>query len=263
MNGKARDVNKHIWMIGLLATVAIAGCSPSQSEKDTLPPAPPATMTDASAQVATTAVSATNGSTAAQVGATLKPLEIAEAGYSVVDGFYVEYAFVLRNPNSDFGVQYPAVRLTMRDKDGRVLSTAGPTFGRWLLPGETAAFAGEVRVGQSPAKIDFDVVDPGTKWKTASESKSAVLALKTGHLKIKKLAPGIAFTCDVENPNSAVVDDFAASIILRDKSGRIIAGLTGFGDELPPGSKQTFTVKSVHNVPKFATAEAFAQQWSE
>jgi hypothetical protein len=258
----AEYVGKRIWMIGLLATAMIAGCSPSQS--GTLRDAPASTTTAAASEAAANGAGPTPEPTVAQVGVKPKPLEIVESGYTIVDGPAVEYAFVLRNPNADFGVQYPAVRVTMRNKSGRVLSTATSTFGRWLRAGETASFAEQVSVnGEIPAKVDFAVVDPGAKWKSASESALMGYTLKTSHVTVKSANRGIAVSGQVENSNSVRIDDVALSAILRDKSGHIVGGFSGYMEEINPGVKQAFTVKSNHDVPKFAKVEMYAQQWSE
>jgi hypothetical protein len=252
-------VDKRIWLVGLLATVAIAGCSSNQSGSKT---AASGTFTPSTATVDATLTTKATETTA---GVKPKPLEIVESGYTIVPGPHAEYAFVLRNPNPTLGVEFPLVRVSMRDAAGRELNTADALFGRWLLPGETAVFAEEVAPkGNELAKVVFEVVDPGiqSKWKTASESQPMGHVLKTSHLKVNKTASGITFTGQVENRNSVGVDDFIVSVILRDKSGRIVAGYTSYMDEISAGEKQAFTVNSVRAVPKFATAEAYAQQWS-
>jgi hypothetical protein len=251
-------VDKRIWVIGLLATVLISGCSSSQS------------WTQAQMKARTAASPAGPNAaippTPVKFATKPKPLEIVESGYSV-DGALVNCAFVLRNPNSDFGVQFPVVRVTMRDAAGSVLSTADVTFRRWLMPSETTTLAQEAdAMGGAPARVDFEVVDPGSasKWRTASQAQAMGLGfLRTAGLKVVKTAPGITFTGLVENPNSKGVDDFIVSIVLRDKSGHIVAGYADTGMDLVAESKQIFTVKSVHDAPKYATAEAYAQPWGD
>jgi hypothetical protein len=275
------DVDKRIWMIGLLMAVAmIAGCSeaPSGTLADkpgmsTMTPVATTSTADASAATgastttaptATTGASAATTSTGTQVAGRPEPLEIVESGYSVTEGVGIDYAFRMRNPNLDFGVQYPAVRLTLRDKAGNVLATGDAKFNRWVMPGETAVLAKTLTYnGRRPARIDFDVVEPGAKWKTASESKSMALPLKTAHLKVKSSGSGIVFTGEAMNPNSAIVDDYAVCIVLRNKSGHIVAGYASYWDEIAPGARQAFIVKSAHAAPAYSTAEAFAQAWSE
>jgi hypothetical protein len=239
--------------------VVIAGCSSNQSGSKT---AASGTFTPNTSTVDATLTTRATGTTA---GVKPMPLEIVESGYTVVDGPRVEYAFVLRNPNPTLGVEFPLVRLSMRDAAGRELNTADAQFGRWLQPGETAFFADEaIPKANGLAKVVFEVVDPGlqSKWKTASESRPMGHVLKMSHLKTYKSASGITVTGQVENRNSVGVDDFIVSVILRDKSGHIVAGYTSYMDEISAGEKQAFTVNSAHAVPKFATVEVYAQQWS-
>ena len=279
-NGKVSDVDKRIWMIGVLVAVAmIAGCSeaPSGTLADkqglsTMTPVAATATADASATTGastTTAPSATTGGSAAttstgtQAGGRPKPLEIVESGFTVVQGVGIDYAFRLRNPNLNFGVQYPAVRLTLLDKSGKAIGTADAKFNRWIMPGETAVFAEELGLSRAPAKIDFAAIEPGAKWKSASESKSMALPLKVAHLKTASSGSGVVFTGEVVNPNSTIVDDFDIAITLRDKSGHIVGGFAGRGDEIQPGSSEKFVIKSVGAAPKYSTIEAYAQQWSE
>jgi eukaryotic-like serine/threonine-protein kinase len=252
-------VDKRIWMIGLLATLLIAGCSSSQS------------WTQAQMKARTASASAgPNASvqpTATKFATKPKPLEIVESGYSVVDGAHLQYAFVLRNPNSDFGVQFPVVRVTMRDAAGSVLSTTDVTFRRWLMPSETTTLAQQADVnGVAPARVDFAVVDPGaaSKWRTPGQALPMGLGfLRTAGLKVGRTASGVVFKGLVENPNSKGVDDFIVSVVLRDKSGHIVAGYAGTGMDLDAGSKQIFTIESPHDAPAYATAEAYAQPWGD
>jgi hypothetical protein len=257
--GKEKDVDKRIWMIGLLATVLIAGCSSSQSW----------TQAEMKARTA----SASTGPNAAipptpiKFATKPKPLEIVESGHSVVDGVLLEYAFVLRNPNPDFGVEFPVVRVTTRDAAGAVLTTNDVTFRRWLMPSETAVLAQQVDVrGAAPATVDFQVVDPtlASKWRTASQAQAMGLGfLRTAGLKATATAPGVVFTGLVENPNSKGVDDFIVTVILRNKAGRIVGGYGVTGMDLDAESKQVYTIKSPHDAPPYATAEAYAQGWGD
>lgn len=253
-----KHVDKRIWLVGLLATVVIAGCSSNQSgaqiESGSFTP-----------NTSTVDATLTTRATSATAGVKPKPLEIVESGYTVVDGPRIEYGFVLRNPNPSLGVEFPLVRVSMRDAAGHVLNTADAQFGRWLQPGETALFADEAMPKVNGlAKVVFEVEDPGaqSKWKSASESRPMGHVLKTSHLKANKTASGMTFTGQVENLNSVGIDDYIVSVLLRDKSGRIVAGYTSYMDEIRAGEKQAFTVKTAHAVPKFATVQVYAQQWS-
>jgi hypothetical protein len=252
-------VNRRIWLVGLLATVVIAGCSSNQSGGKT---ASSGTFTPSTSTVDATLTARATETTA---GVKPMPLKIVESGYRIVAGPHAEYAFVLHNPNPTLGVQFPLVRVSLRDAAGHEINTVDAQFGRWLQPGETAVFADEANPKTNRlARVSFEVVDPGlqSKWKNASESRPMGCVLKTSHLKINRAASGITFTGQVENTNSVGVDDFIVSVILRDKSGHIVAGYTSYMDEISAGEKQAFTVKSAHAIPKFATAEAHAQQWS-
>lgn len=244
-------------VVGLLV-VMIAGCS--ASERGTL--TSDVTVTTATSS---TAQAATRTATSAAASTTPKPIEIVESGYSVVGGPLVEYAFVFRNPNKDFGVQYPMAEIDMLDAQGSVIATAEATLGRWLLPGESAFYAGEAKPnGKIPAKVNVVPLDPAPrlKWRSAAEARDVCPGpLKTARVKTAKTASGLVFTGEVSNPYAVGVDDFQITVLLRDASGRLLAGYNTLMDEIAPGEKQTFSVSTTRGVPKYATAEVYAQPW--
>ncbi len=268
-------MHRRIWLIVLLAMAVLAGCSSQDVETQATSPqseAFPGTLTTGSANAsgaanATATGSSNTGTEAAKAKAAAKPkpLQITESGYSLVSGPHVEYAFVLRNPNADFAVMFPEVKVTMRDAAGHVLGTDDVTLRWWFLPGETIAYAQEIDPkGGRPTRVDFEVVDPGVKWQTAAKAQPwDRKPIKTSNLKVTKTASGMIFTTDLENPNSVGIDDFAVSVVLRDKSGHIVGGYTGIGEDLYAGEKKKFAVKSSHDIPKFATAEVHAQIWGD
>lgn len=261
-------MGRRTWILGLLLVMTVAGCSSGKSE---IQSAGSTTTTEATSSTATAEASATADSSATAEATGTKPaakpqaLQIAESGYSVVSGPRVEYAFYLRNPNKAYGAQFPMVDVVMRDSKGSVIGSSTVTFGRWLMPGETAAYAGEVDPrGLKPAKVTFEPVDPALafKWKPAAEAWSEPAGvLKTKRHKATKTRGGVSFTGVVLKPPVIGVDEYLVSIILRDKAKRIVGGYTGSYDEILTGSEGPFKVDSVRSVPNFATFEVYAQRW--
>lgn len=267
-------MNKRTWLVVLvLATLLLAGCEKAKSElaSDTVSAdaggsiEASATTATAPASEATASASTAATTTASQVDAQL--LEVVESGYTIVDrkGPKVEYGVVMRNPNANFGVQYPVLRLTMLDANGQEIATAEQTMNRMVLPDETFSFAGEADAnGKRPAKVVFEVLDPDNKWRTKNQIDPAgLMPFKVNRIKAGKKGTALAFDCSVENSNIIGIDDFLVSVILRDKAGRIVAGYNALDDEIGVKDTRTVQVETLGKVPSYAKVEAYVQKWEQ
>ena len=190
------------------------------------------------------------------------PLELLETGFFVVEGPYVEYGFVLKNPNAGTGAEFPTVRITMRDANGGVVGTDEQVLNR-IMPGETVAWGGQANPnGTKPASVKFEVIDPGDNWKPADHMEPVDFKpFKVVGLKENKSDFSTSFTGELVNPNGAAFDQVAVSILLRDKAGKIVVGYTGFVEKLSANGKVPFEVDSLGKVPEYAKFEAYAQPW--
>jgi hypothetical protein len=226
-----------------IVAIALAACVPSGSANPNAPAPKPA------------------ASAAAQTAAP-KPLELVETGYTVVSGPYVEYGFVLRNPNADYGAESPVVRITALDAKGGVLGTEDQTLFQ-VYPGQTLAFGSQVDPnGKKPAKVTFEVIPPGDNWEPADQMEPAGFKpFQITGLKANKSDFQTAFTGMLTNPNSTAFDTVAVTVLLRDKHGKIKIGYTAFPDHVAAGGKVPFEVTSMGDVPKYAKFEAYAQPW--
>ena len=72
---------------------------------------------------------------------------------------------------------------------------------------------------------------------------------------------GTTFTGELVNNNSDSFHMVAVSVLLRDHAGKLVAGYSGFADDVPASGKVAFEVSSLGEVPDGATIEAYAQPW--
>jgi len=200
--------------------------------------------------------------TAASTAKKPAPLQLVESGFTVVEGPYVEYGVIIKNPNEDIGAVFPAVRITMRDEAGGVLGTDDQTLNR-IMPGGVAAWGGQADPnGKKPAKVEFEVLDPGDTWKLADQMEPADFKPFTViGLRANKSDSGTSFTGELVNPNSSAFNEAAVSVLLRDKAGAIVGGYTGFIERLPANGKAAFEVSSMGDVPAYASIEAYPSPW--
>lgn len=234
-----------VCMVGLV--LALVGCAPSQAPVETSPVEPAASV-----EVEPEAEEETP-----------EPLEIVESGYIVDgDGPYVLYGLTIKNPNEATGADYPSFRITMRDKNGDVVGTDEQTLNR-IYPDGAVAWGGlSDPNGQKPAKVEFEIIDPGDNWKSADTFEPADFEDFTiDRLKANKDDWSTYFTGELVNPNATAFDQVAITILLRDASGKIVTGYSGFADKVGANSKVPFEVSSMGEVPKYKKIEAYAQPW--
>jgi hypothetical protein len=190
------------------------------------------------------------------------PLELIETGFTVVEGPFVEYGFILKNPNTSMGAILPTVRITMRDSNDGVIGTDEQMLFR-IMPGETVAWGGQANPnGKIPVKVEFEVLDPGDKWRPANQMDPVGFKpFEVVGLQANTTDFGTSFTGELNNPNDTAFKQIAVSVILRDNTGKIVVGYTGFVDQLSANGKVHFEVDSLGKVPEYATFEAYAQPW--
>lgn len=191
----------------------------------------------------------------------IKPLEIVESAYFLLDGhdeYYIQYAFVIKNPNTDKAVYLPKVRLTARDASGNVLGTRD-IVGLSVLPESSwiSAFQGP-SVESEPATVEFEVIAPDDyHWKSPESIKYFGKPLSVENLsKGKKKITG-----EVSNPNDFDIGSVAVIILYRDENGMLIAGDTEYTDKVTSGGKVPFEISISYRDYVTDNFEVYAYPW--
>jgi hypothetical protein len=189
------------------------------------------------------------------------PLEIVENGYAVKDGFdefYIQYAFIVKNPNAKTAVEYPTVRITARDESGTVLGTED-IVGSFILPGGTwvSAFQGPSCASQ-PANVDFEVVPPDDYNLVSPE----LLDYPGAELTVENTAKtGDKITGEVSNSNDYEIASAGVTVLYRDDSGKLLAGDTTYTDKIAAGGKIPFELSIWDDSYVTDNFEVYAYPW--
>jgi len=170
----------------------------------------------------------------------LLPLELVDSGYAVKDGhntYYIQYAIIVKNPNTERAVEFPKVRLTARDTDGAILGT-DDIVGSSILPGSTwySAFQGP-SVDSKPATVDFEIVQPDdSDWVSPDRIDNAgePLTVENPTKREDKIVG------EISNPNDFDISSVAVVVLFRDDSGKLLAGETTYTDKVSAGGKIPF-----------------------
>ena len=186
-------------------------------------------------------------------------LEIVESGWSVGSNGYVYYAFGIRNPN-DFVVDLPGVKITGRDDSDRVLFSE-EQYLCVIGAGETNYFGSLIGGGEAPATVEFEPlpIEDYQVGLTGSESSFSV-----SNVSVSSARGGMtSFTGDVtteSDDGKGIGSNVALTVVLRDESGAIIYGATGYVTKPTVGESTSFEVEQ-YGVPDYATYEVYAQAW--
>lgn len=182
----------------------------------------------------------------------MQPLELVESGWAVIksiDEYYVQYAIVVKNPNTDLAVEFPTVRLTAKDANGGILGTED-IVGHSILPGETWAYAFQgPSCDAEPAAVEFDLTQPDdSEWVSPSRLDFSgepliILNPKKGSDKI---------TGEISNTNDYDISSAAVTVIFRDADGKISYGETTFVDDVLAGKTTPFEL-SIWGAEEFMT----------
>jgi len=190
----------------------------------------------------------------------LLSLELAESGYTVKDGSYIQYAFIVKNPNMEKGVEFPKVRLTARDADGGVLATED-IVGSAIMPGGTwyNAFQGP-SVDQMPASVDFEIIEPNERDWVAPEkiAKEGMVLTVENPMKRENKIVG-----EISNASDANVDSARVVVLFRDENGKLLAGESTFTDKIMAGGQTPFEISFWGSDDTYVTDyfEVYAQTW--
>lgn len=202
------------------------------------------------------------GSAAAAPVTDENPLEIVESGWSVGFGGYVNYAFALRN-NGSVQVDYPGVTITGRDEDGQVLFSQ-EQYVSGIPAGETRFFGFQAGNGTAPAAVEFTPINP-PDYALGSAGDTTAAFTVSGAREVSDGMGGIKFvgevTTDREGGDGDYGSQVALTVVLRDESGAIIYGGTGFASRPAVGETTSFEILTLGVPEDYASFEVYAAQW--
>lgn len=189
------------------------------------------------------------------------PLEIVESGWSANSGGYVNYAFALRN-NGSVQVDYPGVTITGRDEAGQVLFSQ-EQYVSGIPAGETRYFGFQAGNGTAPSVVEFTPINPpefalgSAEDTTAAFSVSGARAVSDGFGGIKIVGEVTAERAG----DDGGIGQVAITAVLRDESGAIVYGDTGFVSPPSVGQTTSFEVLMIGAPDDYADLEVYAAQW--
>ncbi|WP_236691665.1 serine/threonine protein kinase [Bifidobacterium aesculapii] len=187
------------------------------------------------------------------------PIELVESGWSAESG-YVEYALALRNTDTTKTVRFPKVTITGRDAGGSVMFADTAVFAP-VFPGETAYFAGQTGDGDKPADVAFTVETPSADDLIDTDGVESY-AIRGARERRTDL-DGVTFSGEViterddDNGAGVYADDVTVTLVLRDKTGRIVFGRNENVAKPAVGQARAFSIQT-YGLPAYASYELHA-----
>jgi hypothetical protein len=191
-------------------------------------------------------------------------LEIVESGYTLPTGSsnYANFGFILRNPDTKTGVEFPTVRITAKAADGSIIASDEQVLSI-IRPEESLAYASSINTkGQDVDIIVFEALKP-KDYNLIAVSKLTpqnYKPLKVEGLREYKDTYRTTYTGEVLNENDSALSGVSVTIILRSNDGKIVGGETTYLDEVEASGKIPFDTLGLSNAT-YATYEAYACEW--
>lgn len=92
--------------------------------------------------------------------AEFKPLEILDSGYLLKNNEWLYYYVDLYNPNNDYAVEFPSIRITARDADNILLGTENQTLSI-IYPNQHFIYGSQAfSVDAVPETVTFEAIEP-------------------------------------------------------------------------------------------------------
>lgn len=186
-------------------------------------------------------------------------LEIIESGWMAGEQGYVYYGIGLKNPNASFGAEFPTIKVTGKDADGKVVFSDEQVL-MFMLPGAEYYYGGQAGNGTAPATVEFSLSVSKNNWVETDKQDVEFYTISNPN-EVKGAYGNDSFTGELtvneewENITSACI-----SVILRGASGEIVGGYSGFADLPAKGQTTAFDVMA-YDVPDHASYELYAQPW--
>ena len=223
-----------------LLAVTLVGCGSQESPKVEAPNPEPAP--EKNAETATPA-----------------DLEIIESGWVAGEQGFVHYGLGLKNPNAGFGAEFPTIKVTGKDADGKIVFSDEQVL-MFMLPGAEYYYGGQAGNGTAPATVEFSLSVSKNNWIPTDKQAVEFYTISNTN-EVKGQYGNDNFTGELTvNEEWESVTSACVSVILRDAEGSIVSGYCGFADLPAEGQTTAFDVMA-YDVPDHASYEVYAQPW--
>lgn len=191
---------------------------------------------------------------------TENPLKITESGWSADSAGYIHYAVAVKNTSSTLQVEFPAISITGRAKDGSILF-AEDNLRAVSFPKQTIYLVGQAGNGpgsETPESVEFSINQRGG---TDIRQSHGVVTFTTSNLSVSHDSfSNTLFNGEIEAKNTgydSILNGAYVTVVLRNKKGDIIYGNVQFIDSIFDGKTHSFSIP-IDDCPDYASYEIHA-----
>lgn len=186
-------------------------------------------------------------------------LDIAESGYTMIEGGFLYCSVKVHNPNTDLAILYPTIRITARDASGALLGTQDQTLST-IYPQQDFWYSGQLlQVDEAPSSVEFTIVQPDdyniVPASTLEQSTFTSLSVESTAMHSERLVG------EVVNKNDFDLDMIVVAAVFRNEDGDIIGGESTFVDKLPSSGSVPFDMP-IHSEFANCNYEVYANSWA-
>lgn len=186
-------------------------------------------------------------------------LNIAESGYTMIEGGFLYCSVKVHNPNTDLAILYPTIRITARDASGALLGTQDQTLST-IYPQQDFWYSGQLlQVDEAPSSVEFTIVQPDdyniVSASTLEQPTFTPLLVESVAMHSERLVG------EVVNKNDFDLDMIVVAAVFRNEDGDIIGGESTFVDKLPSSGSVPFDMP-IHSEFANCNYEVYANSWA-
>lgn len=195
-----------------------------------------------------------------------QPIEIVDSGYSVKKREHSEYANIyyavkILNPNKEYAVRYPKLRITARSADGAILTTYEQRI-RLIEAGETISFTCDVLYeGKLADSVEIGLCDEGTYFQQSGSNLATQDQFVISNVSVNESDYNRRFTGEVTNNSDVDLKAVFVAVIFKN-NGKLIGGARGFVHNIKSGETLPFEVSDDSDI-EYDSYEMYGLQWPE
>lgn len=183
-------------------------------------------------------------------------IEIKDVEYTRTEDF-LTCIVTIKNINSKKAVNHPSFRVTVYDKEGKILGSEERVL-NILYPNQEMVDQGTlIKVSGESAKIEVTMLKPLDVVSVSDLEHPVYKEMKCQNISVNSNK----ITGEVYNSNDYEIESAMITVVFRDSNNKIVYSEVGFVDNIPANGKVPFDISAASNVKLTDKIEVFAYIW--
>lgn len=232
-----------IFLVLALIIATITSCSSRDVQQTDVEKTTDVTVSATDATVTTTENSLTT--TENDANSEFSQVEVVDSGYTATKaGNYtvISFASIIKNPNDSHAIRFPAIYVTARSDDNKVLTTQSFNL-MWIAAGDTITYGNTVSYeGELPASVEITAENNDDAFYYVEQNGSDIIYsedLVISNISENKGSYSTTYTGEITNNSEYDKGVIEISIIYK-KGGKLIGGESTHISNLNAGQTKPF-----------------------